>query len=150
MHITDIVWLVLLLFFLAVEASTATVVSLWFAAGALGAMIVSLCGGQLPLQGVVFVVVSGVTLVLLRPLIKKIIHPRLSKTNVDSVIGSTGFVLETIDNSAFSGKVKLGAMEWTARSADNTVIEKGVQVKVTRIEGVKVFVTPVEASVCTK
>lgn len=140
-------WLALLVVFLIVEASTVTMVSLWFAAGALAAMIVSFLNGALWLQVVTFLTVSGIMLALLRPLARKHFTPRLTRTNVDAVVGSTGLVTVAIDNVTAVGQAKLGAMEWTARSTSGEPIPAGTVVKVDRIEGVKVFVTPVKEKV---
>ena len=137
-------WLVLMVVFLLMESQTVTLISLWFAAGSLVALIVALCGGQLWLQAVVFFGVSIVLLASLRPLAKKYFTPKLTKTNVDSVIGSQGYVLTDIDNLNAVGQVKLGAMEWTARSTNGENIPEGTLVKVDRIEGVKAFVSPAE------
>jgi membrane protein implicated in regulation of membrane protease activity len=139
------IWLILLVVFLAVEASTVTMVSLWFAAGAVTAMAVSLLGGAVWLQILVFLAVSAVLLTALRPLVRKHITPKISATNVDAVIGTKGLVTVTIDNVAAAGRVKLGGMEWSARSVNGDMIPEGTLVRVDRIEGVKVFVTPVEA-----
>ncbi|MBQ3192595.1 MAG: NfeD family protein [Oscillospiraceae bacterium] len=139
-----IIWLILMVVFLAAEAATVTLVSLWFAAGSLAAMIVSLLGGKIWLQLTVAVAVSAVALTALRPLVRKFITPKLTATNVDSVIGSQGRVTIAIDNVAAAGQVKLGAMVWTARSTTGQPIPEGTLVKVDKIEGVKAFVTPVE------
>ena len=144
MNWAAIIWLVLLVFFLVVEASTVTMVSLWFAAGALAALIVSVLDGAVWLQVVFFLVVSGVLLALLRPLVRKYVTPKVTRTNIDSVIGSTGYVTADIDNAAACGQVKLGAMVWTARSTSGAPIPTGTLVQVDKIEGVKVFVTPAE------
>ena len=144
MNWAAILWLLLMVVFLAAEASTVTLISLWFAAGSLCAMIVCLLGGALWLRLTVFLAVSAVLLTALRPLVRKYITPKLTATNVDSVIGSTGLVSVAIDNVTASGQVKLGAMEWTARSTDGSPIPEGTRVRVDRIEGVKIFVTPVE------
>lgn len=138
------VWFGLLLLFVWMEASTVTMISSWFALGALAAMIVSFCGGELWLQVVVFFVVSAALLLLLRPLAKKYFTPKIVKTNVDSVIGARGKVLEEIDNVAAKGRVKLGGMEWSARSTEGEKIAADTLVTVDRVEGVKVFVTPVK------
>ena len=140
------VWFVLLVAFVLVEASTVAMVSAWFAIGALAAMIANLCGGALWLQFLLFVVVSAVCLLALRPLARKYFTPKLEKTNLDSVIGSQGLVLEAIDNLGTTGRVKLGGMEWSARSADGEVIPVNTLVKVERIEGVKVYVTTVKVT----
>ncbi len=138
-----IFWLIALVVFLMVEASTVTMVSLWFAVGALAALIVGLFAG-IGWQIAVFLVVSALALACLRPLARKYFMPRITKTNVDAIIGSQGYVTADIDNLAATGKVKLGAMEWTARSTTGENIPTGILVKVDRIEGVKAFVSPVE------
>jgi len=144
MNWAAITWLILMLALLAAEASTVTLVSLWFAAGALAAMVVSLLGGAVWLQITVFLVISTILLTALRPLVRKYITPRLTATNIDSVIGSTGLVTVAIDNVSAAGQVKLGAMVWTARATSGIPIPEGTLVRVDKIEGVKVFVSPAE------
>ena len=139
-----ILWLGLMVLFLIMEANTVSVVSIWFAVGALVALVTSLLGGQLWLQVVLFFAVSAGLLACLRPVAKKYFKPRLTKTNVDAVIGTQGYITDAVDNLNGKGSVKLGAMEWTARSSDGSIIPQGTLVKVDRIEGVKAFVTPVE------
>ena len=139
-----IVWLLLLGVFLAAEAATVSMVSLWFAVSALVALLVALLGGPGWLQGTLFLVISAVLLALLRPLVKRYVTPRITATNVDSVIGSTGLVTTAIDNVSAVGQVKLGAMEWTARSTSGQLIPVGTRVRVDKIEGVKVYVSPAE------
>ena len=138
------IWLILMVIFLIVEATTVTMTSLWFAAGSLAALIVAATGGPIGFQVAVFLVVSAALLACLRPVIRKHFTPKLVRTNVDSVVGTEGYVTSDIDNRSATGTVKLGAMEWTARSTQGTGIPKGTLVKVDKIEGVKVFVTPVE------
>ena len=147
MNWAAIIWLVLMVLFIWTELSTVTMVSLWFAAGSLAAMIAALLGGQLWLQITVFVVVSGIMLLLLRPVAKKYFTPKLTKTNVDAVIGTEGIVTEGINNLLAEGRVKLNGLEWTARSTSGEPIAVGTRIKVDRIEGVKVFVTSVEVKV---
>ena len=106
-------------------------------------MIASLNGVVWWMQIIIFLLVSGALLALLWPLVKKFLRPNLKKTNLDSVIGSVGLVTATIDNLSATGQVKLGGMEWTARSTTGKIIDPHTEVKVDRIEGVKVFVTPV-------
>ena len=144
MNMAAIVWLVLMVVFLAAEASTVSIVSLWFAAGALIALLTALAGGPAWLQTLLFLAVSAGLLLALRPLVKKYLSPKLTATNVDSVVGSTGLVTAAIDNVSAVGQVKLGAMEWTARSTSGQPIPAGTLVKVDRIEGVKAFVSPAE------
>lgn len=139
-----IIWLVLMIVFLLAEAATVATLSLWFAGGALVALIASLLGAPIWLQVLLFLVVSAALLACLRPLVKKHFTPKLSKTNVDAIVDSQGYVTAEIDNLSATGTVKLGAMEWTARSTTGAVIPKGTLVKVDKIEGVKAFVTAVE------
>lgn len=138
-----IIWLVLMIAFLMVEAQSVTMVSLWFGAGALAALIAALCGAEFWLQAVIFFVISIALLACLRPLVRKYFTPKITKTNVDSVIGSEGLVTAEINNVTAQGQVKLGAMEWTARSTSGEIIPAGTLVKVDKIEGVKAFVSPV-------
>ena len=138
------IWLIMAVIFLIAEAATVTMVSLWFAGGCLAALAVALLGGSWGLQIGTALVVSAALLACLRPMAKKHFTPKLTKTNVDAIIGSQGYVTADIDNAAATGTVKLGAMEWTARSTAGTQISAGTLVKVDRIEGVKAFVTPVE------
>ena len=139
------IWIALMVVFLVVEASCPIhLVSIWFAAGSLVAAIVSMLHGQLWLQILLFVVVSGGLLACLWPFVKKFLKPHLTKTNVDSVIGTEGYVTEAVDNLSAVGQVKLGGMFWTARSTAGQPIPVGTLVRVDRIEGVKVFVSEVK------
>ena len=145
MDLVAIVWMGLLIGFLVVEAVCAIhLVSIWFAVGSLAALVVYFLHGPLWLQITVFVVVSAALLTALWPLTKKFLNPHVTKTNVDSVIGSTGYITAPVDNMKAEGQAKLGAMVWTARSSSGQPIPEGTLVKVDRIEGVKVFVTPVK------
>lgn len=144
---TMILWFALLLIFLIVEASCPIhLVSIWFAAGSLVALIASFLGAPLWLEIVLFLVVSSVMVALFWPFIKKFLNPKVEKTNVEAIVGTQGYVTADIDNLTATGQVKLGAMEWTARSTSGHPIPKGTLVKVDRIEGVKAFVSEAEVS----
>lgn len=148
MNWAAIIWLVLMLAFLVAEAACPLhLVSIWFAVGALAAMVTAFLSAPVWLQAGIFLVVSGALLALLWPITRKFLNPKVTATNVDSVIGSTGVITESIDNVAAMGQVKLGAMYWTARSTSGTPLARGTVVKVDRIEGVKVFVSPAEVPV---
>ena len=138
------IWLAMGVLFLVLEATTVTMVSLWFAGGCLAALLVAATGGGWGFQVFTALAVSALLLACLRPIARKHFTPKLAKTNVDAVIGAQGYVTADIDNMAATGTVKLGAMEWTARSADGSLIPKGTLVKVEKIEGVKAFVSPAE------
>ena len=142
-----ILWLILLIVFIWVEAETVSLVSVWFALGALAALITEWTGGELGFQIFAFVAVSAGTLLLLRPVARRYFTPKLEKTNIDAVIGSTGIVTQGINNDLSQGQVKLGGMEWTARSTNGEEIPEGTKIQVDKIQGVKVYVTPCEVTV---
>lgn len=144
MELAAFVWLGLMVLFLVMEGATVSLVSLWFAAGAMIAMFAALLGAGFWLQMVLFLVVSGALLLMLRPIVRRFLLPKITPTNVDSVVGTIGLVTEAVDNVTAAGQVKLDAMEWTARSTTGEDIPVGTLVRVDRIEGVKAFVTPVK------
>ncbi len=147
MNWAAISWLILVAVCLGVEAMCPIhLVSAWFAAGALAAMTASLLGGAFWLQMTLFLVISGALVIAFWPLAKKYMNPTVVPTNIDSVIGSVGLVTSPIDNVTAQGQVKLNGMEWTARSTSGDPIGLGQKVKVDRIEGVKVFVSPAEVA----
>ena len=147
MNTAAVVWFVLMVAFLVAEAACPIhLISIWFAAGALVATVVSLLGGPIWLQITLFLVVSAALLAALWPFVKKFVKPNVVKTNVDAIVGSTGYVTADIDNVSATGQVKLGAMEWTARSTAGSLIKAGTLVKVDRIEGVKAYVSEVKVN----
>ncbi len=138
-------WLALLIIFVVVECLTVGLVSIWFAGGALVAMIFAMAGAGAIWQDIAFLGVSAVLLVLTRPIAKKYLNTKKIKTNYQSVIGEVAKVTETIDNYNQTGVVFVDGKEWTARSTEDTVImEAGSLVKVASVEGVKLIVVPYE------
>ena len=133
-------WLAALIALCAGEAATAGLVCIWFAAGALGAFLAALFGGPFWLQLIVFAAVSALALALIRPAAARHIRPRRSPTNDDRVVDQTALVTQPVDNEAGTGQVSVLGQVWSARSEGGAVIPAGAQVKVRRIEGVKVFV----------
>lgn len=147
MNWAAIIWLGLIVAFLVVEAACPIhLVSIWFAAGSLVAMAAAMLGAGTGLQVTLFVIVSAALLIALWPLVRKHLNPKVAKTNIDAVIGSTGLVTVAIDNVAAVGQVKLGAMEWTARSTSGEPIPAGTLIRVDKIEGVKAFVSAAEVA----
>ena len=142
--ISAIFWLVLLVIFVVAEALTTTLVSIWFAAGALVALIIAVLNLPIGLQAGAFIVISLVLLILTRPIARKILDPKITKTNFDRIIGEIGLVEEEINNLEGRGSVSVKGSVWTARSTDDKEIPIGSKVKITRIEGVKVFVTEIK------
>ena len=137
-------WLIVMVMFLVVEAATVGLVCIWFAVGSLAALLAAMCGAQLWLQIVLFLVVSAATLYFTRPLVKRYVNSKVEPTNADMVIGKECRVTETVDNIAGTGAVYVDGKTWTARSADDEVIAEGTLVTAKSIDGVKLIVAAPE------
>ena len=137
-------WLIVMVLFLAVEAVTVGLVCIWFAAGALIALLAAMCGAPLWLQIVALLVVSAATLYFTRPLVKKYVRSKVEPTNADMVIGKECRVTETVDNIAGTGAVYVDGKTWTARSENDEVIQAGTLVTAKSIDGVKLIVAAPE------
>ena len=139
----QIIWAALIIVFLIVEAATAGLASIWFAIGALAALILAFIAPETVIwQVVLFIVVSVVTLVLTLPMSKKYVNGRTKPTNADRVIGKTATVTKRIDNIAGAGEISVDGRLWSARSDAEDIIEVGTLVSVNSISGVKLFVSP--------
>lgn len=135
------VWLVAMIVLLVVEGMAPGLVSIWFALGALAAMISAMLKAPLWLQIVWFVAVSALSLLLTRPLAKKYVNAHTTATNADMAIGRDCVVTEEIDNIRGTGAVTVGGKIWTARMASpDGKAAKGETLRVLRIEGVKLIV----------
>ncbi len=135
-----IMWAVALVLLLIVEGATAQLVTIWFAAGALVALIAAALKAPLWLQIALFVVVSAITLVATRPIVRKITNRKAENLNAERIVGRQAIVTERIDNLEGTGAVKVDGLIWTARSADDSVLEQGSRVTIEKIEGVKAIV----------
>ena len=136
-----VVWLTAMIALLIVEAMVPGLVSIWFALGALAAMISSMLSAPLWLQVGWFFLVSIVSLALTRPIARKYVNGRAVHTNADMAIGQDCVVTEEIDNVRGTGAVSVGGKIWTARLAvPNGRAGKGAVLRVVRIEGVKLIV----------
>lgn len=133
-------WLVLMLVFLIAEALSVALISVWFAVGAVLAMISAILGAPFWMQLLVFVAVSGILVLAAKPLSEKTINRRAVQTNADRVIGQTAVVTQAVDNLLATGQVRVLEQLWTARSADDKPISVGTIVTVKEIRGVKVIV----------
>ena len=137
-----IFWLAALVLFLIVEGLTVGLVSLWFAVGALAALLLSLAVESVWVQTAAFLAVSALCLAGVRPLLRRWMAPGArAATNADRLIGQEAVVTETIDDLAGKGAVQVEGQTWTARSG-GAPIPRGAVVKILRIEGVKLYVAP--------
>ena len=144
MPIPSICWLVALVVLAVLEGVTVTLVSLWFALGALAALITSFFVDNIWIQFAVFLVVSLVTLLVIRPLAQRYVTPKQVATNADRAVGAEGVVTQAIDNRAAQGQVTVSGAGWTARSDSEELIPEGTPVRVLRIEGVKLIVASIK------
>ena len=133
-------WLAVIVITLVVEAMTAGLVTIWFSAGALAALISSYLGINFPMQIIIFIAVSAVALYFTRPLVKNKIHKNKVKTNADLVIGKQAIVVEDICPIEGKGQVKVDGKIWSARSENEKIIAKDTLVSVKKIEGVHLIV----------
>lgn len=134
-------WLAVMLLFLVVEAATVGIVSIWFAAGALVACLLSLVVDSLWLQIFVFLLVSGVLLAFTRPFVKNRMLKNQVPTNADMAIGKKALVEKAIQPN-IHGRVKLDGLSWAA--ASDTFIEVGEWCTVTAISGATLTVIPTQ------
>lgn len=137
-------WLGVIVVAAVIEALTVQLVSIWFVAGGIGALITELCGGALWVQLSVFVAVTALTLLATRPLVKKLLNFKRVDTNAGRYIGRVGVVISEIDNQIGTGQVNVMGSIWTARSVDNSIIKAGCNVRVKAIEGVKLMVDMIQ------
>ena len=137
-----IIWIAAIIIFGIAEAATAGLVSIWFVAGAVAALLSLELGAVLWLQIVVFLAVSIAALVATRPLAHKMLDKTIVPTNADRVLHHEAKVTETVDNENATGAVYIDGKTWTARSDSGEIIEKGKMAKIVRMEGVKLYVRP--------
>ena len=147
MNVMSWLWLGGVVLFGAVEAATAGLVSIWFAAGAVAGLIAAWLGAGVAVQVVLFAAVSAAALAVTRPLVRRYAAGKAVPTNLDRVLGDPGRVTETIANARSAGAVYVDGKTWTARSDDGAVIPQGTTVKILRMEGVKLFVRKIEEKV---
>lgn len=136
-----IIWLVLLIMAVVVEVLTMGLTTIWFAGGALVAIVAALLHAPVAIQVILFFVVSLLLLFFTRPVAVKYFNKDRVKTNVESLVGRQAIVTSEINNIQGIGQVTVGGQQWSARSMDNhIVIPAGAVVNVLSINGVKLIV----------
>ena len=141
-----ILWVGLMVVFGILELSTVNLVSIWFVAGSLVAMAAALLGASIWVQIVLCLITAGVLLAFLQPFVRKFVTPKKTATNADMVLGREAYLTEAVDNIRGTGSLKLDGKEWTVRSMDQTVLPAGTLVKIVKLEGVKLYVTPIQTA----
>ncbi len=146
--IAQIIWIILIIVFAVGEIITVGLTSIWFAGGALAALLVSALGANEIVQVIVFVAVSLLLLFFTRPWALKYLKPHLTRTNYEEALEQKVNVTETIDNTKGTGTAVLKGQEWTARAyEDGTVLEAGTIARVKEIRGVTLYVVPVKEEI---
>ena len=137
-----IYWLIAFVILVGIEIMTTALTTIWFAGGTVIAFFAAVFGALVPVQLLVFVVVSFILLFMTRPLAIKYINTSTVRTNVDSLIGKEARVTAEISNAKESGTVSVQGQEWTARSAEeDAVYPEGTRVWIREIQGVKLIVS---------
>lgn len=139
-----IFWIIVFVAALIVEAASFALVSIWFAAGALGALIAAVLGADLTVQLLVFAVLAGILLFFTRPLLKKLMPGKFIPTNSELDIGKTAVVIETIDGLSGKGRIRLAGVDWAAVSADGSKIPEGESVIIREIRSSRVVVEKIK------
>ena len=139
------IWLMVLVFFIVIELATMGLTTIWFAGGALVALLLAAFNASFYVQLSVFLIISIVLLVVTRPLALKYFNKSVEKTNAEGLIGKQAIVVTRIHNIKEEGQVMLGGMEWSARAyEEDRIIPSGSVVEVKEIRGVKLIVSEIE------
>ena len=138
------IWLLIAIVLVVIEAVTVGLFTIWFAVGSVVAMFAALLSAELWLQIVLFSAVSILMLIFTKPLVKKRLMVKEEKTNADRIIAKEATVTEAIEPNAATGQVKVMGQVWSAKA--ELPIAVGEKVVVTAIEGVKAVVAPVEGA----
>jgi len=135
------IWLIILIICIVVEAATMGLTMVWFAGGSLVAAIAAALKAPVVVQIILFLVVSFLMVFFTRPIAVKYFNKKRVKTNVESMIGRQAIVISEIDNLQGIGQVTVGGQEWSARSEDDDVkIKVGAVVDIMAVSGVKLIV----------
>ena len=135
-----IIWLLGIIVFVILEAATYQLVSIWFAVGAVGGLAAAALGAKFNVQMCVFLALSVILLLCLRPISKKLLKSKIERTNADSLIGKDVLITKEVNNLLGNGEGKINGMKWTVRTSGSSPIPEGETAVVEKIEGVKLIV----------
>ena len=138
------IWLIIAGIFLIFEIFTAGFLVFWLSIGALISMIVSFFTSNIAIQTAVFVVSSTILIFATKPFVKKFAKTKTVKTNAFSIVGQNGIVIKDIDSINSKGQIKVDGEVWSAVGKNDINIEKGTEVEIVEIKGVKAIVTPIK------
>ena len=143
-------WLIASGVFFVGEIITVGFLLFWFGIASLIEMVVSFFTSNVIIQMTVFIISSVILIFATKPFVKKFVNQETFATNIVSIVGKKGIVIQDVDN--IKGQVKIGGEIWSAQCEINdgnitASIPVGSEVEVTKIEGVKVIVKPVSVTV---
>lgn len=136
----SLIWILLIIAFIVIESATVSLISIWFAGGALVALLALLLGADVTIQILVFLLVSVLCIVLLRKFALNSVKNKKSKTNIDRIIGQEIILKEGISDELGAGLAVINDVEWKVKSENGELIPAGEKVKVVDVEGVKLVV----------
>lgn len=142
----QILWLAVIILSIVIEAATLSLISIWFAIGAVLCLICSWLGINFHIQIAIFFVSSFALLFFTFPIAKKYLKVGHTKTNAESLIGEIGIITEQIDNYENKGLVKVSGQIWTAKSNTGEPIKEGDKVEILEIKGVKLIVKKIKGA----
>lgn len=137
-----IFWLVATGIFFIAEMLTTGFLIFWLGVGSLIALCASFLTSNLIIQTAAFVVSSIILILSTKPLTDKFSKKDSVPTNVYTLNGKKGIVIEEINPTQGKGQIKVGGEVWSAICDENLVIPKDSEVEIVRIQGVKAYVTP--------
>ena len=139
-------WLIASGVFFIIEIFTVGFLIFWLGIGAFFAMLISFLTNNIIIQTTVFVISSGLLIFATKPLVNKITKKEVIPTNVYSIVGKKGIVVEDIDWSTGTGQIKSEGEVWSAKTNEQINIPKGTEVEIESIDGVKVIVKPLNVT----
>lgn len=142
-NLYPLLWLILIIILVIIEAGTVSLTTIWLAGGALVALIFSLLSLPIASQIVVFLLISIILIVFTRPVVVKYLKVGGHRTNTDSLVGKSGIVIMDITEHK-TGQVKIKGQIWTATAESEDLISEGTEVVIIAIEGVKLIVKSAE------
>lgn len=137
-------WLIISGIFFLIEIATTGFLVFWLGIAALFAMITSFLTNNISIQTIVFVITSCLLIPFTKPLTEKFFNKTIIKTNSYSLIDKHGIVISEINNIEATGQVKIDGEVWSAKSQNDLILNKGTEVKVINIDGVKLIVSPIK------
>jgi len=135
-----LVWMVIAAIFVVGEIFTAGFFLLWFGIGAAAAGILAMLDFGAGWQWVTFIVVSGLLFIVSRRFAERITKRQPPGIGADRFIGMKGVVLEEVDNTKNTGRVRIEKEEWRADSDTGEVITVDTRVEVVKLVGTRLIV----------